>query len=199
MPDQVPSFDNETIAKLAKELYGIEGEISSFVSFEDQNALIKTTNDRFVFKIANKRWSRDFLSMQSEILDYLKVTAPDMTFPAVIKTLTGETITFVDGHGIRLLTYLEGDILANMPRSVELYQDIGRFLGQFSKAMQNFNPPTTDGSDELWKLDNVIACKKYLPDVTDLDARDRIARLYVYYEKKNPAQVGQFTQSRYSW
>ncbi|MBL4602659.1 MAG: phosphotransferase [Emcibacteraceae bacterium] len=183
MPDQVPNFNNETIAKLAKELYGIEGEISSFVSFEDQNALIKTANDRFVFKIANKRWSRDFLSMQSEILDYLKVTAPEMTFPAVIKTLTGETITFIDGHGIRLLTYLEGDILANMPRSIELYQDIGRFLGQFSKAMQNFNPPTTDGSDELWKLDNVIACKKYLPDVTDLDARDRIARLYVYYEK----------------
>ena len=42
MPDQVPNFNNETIAKLAKELYGIEGEISSFVSFEDQNALIKT-------------------------------------------------------------------------------------------------------------------------------------------------------------
>ena len=38
MPNKQPHFDNASIAHLAMELYGIEGEISSFVSYEDQNA-----------------------------------------------------------------------------------------------------------------------------------------------------------------
>ncbi|HPF48004.1 MAG: phosphotransferase [Alphaproteobacteria bacterium] len=183
MQDQVPNFSNEKIANIAKELYGLEGEIKALVSFEDQNARIKTANGRFVLKIANKRWSREFLQMQTDVLDHLKMVAPDMAFPEAVKTLKGETITYIDGFAVRLLTYLEGNILANMDRSPVLYKDIGRFLGQYSKAMESFPYDGTDGSDKYWKLDNVIACKKYLPEVDDLDARDRIERLYSHYEK----------------
>jgi Ser/Thr protein kinase RdoA (MazF antagonist) len=183
MPDQVPNFDNETIKKLAMELYGIEGEISSLVSFEDQNALIKTPEANYVFKIANKRWSHEFLEMQTDVLDYLKTSAPDLIFPSIVNTSNGQSITYIDGFAIRLLTYLEGELYTNTPKSPELYQDIGRFLGQFSKAMENYSLDVTDGSDELWKLDNVIACKVYLPEVIDEDARDRIERLYKVYEK----------------
>ncbi len=45
MSDQVPNFSNESIARILMELYGLEGEISSLVSFEDQNALIKTSGE----------------------------------------------------------------------------------------------------------------------------------------------------------
>ncbi|MCP5382172.1 MAG: phosphotransferase [Kordiimonadaceae bacterium] len=183
MQDQVPNFSEEKIARIAKELYGLEGEIKSLVSFEDQNARIKTTHGCYVLKIANKRWSRDFLQMQTDVLDHLKTVAPDLTFPEAVKTLKGDTITFINGFAVRLLTYLEGNILANMERSPELYKDIGRFLGQFSNAMVSFPYDGTDGSDKYWKLDNVIDCKKYLPEVDDLDARNRIERLYTHYEK----------------
>ncbi|WP_457551130.1 phosphotransferase [Desulfobacula sp.] len=89
MTYQVPNFDEQAFTEIAREHYGLEGEISSFVSYEDQNALIKTPKGKFVIKIANKRWD----------------------------------------------------------------------------------------------LDNVLACKAYLPDVIDEDARDRITRLYEEYEK----------------
>jgi len=183
MQDQVPSFDDEKIAQIVKEYYGLEGEISSFVSFEDQNALITTSEDRFVLKISNKRWSSDFVKLQTEVLDHLKEIAPYLTIPSVIETLKGDKIISVDGFTIRLLSFLPGKLLANMPRTPELYQDIGRFLGQFSDAMQSFSPEATEGSDPLWKLDNVIACKEYLSDVIDDDARDRIARIYEEYKK----------------
>lgn len=182
MTDQVPNFDEQAIAKIAKEHYRLEGEISSFVSFEDQNALIKTPKGKFVIKIANKRWNLDFLKMQTEVLDYLKNVAPDMIFSNVVPSLNGEKIIFVDGFAVRLLTFLEGNILGNMDRIPELYHDIGRFLGQFSNAMQGFSHPGRDGSDLLWKLDNVIACKDYIPDIIDDDASDRIIRLYKEYE-----------------
>ena len=183
MTEEVPNFDNEKIAKIVKEYYGIEGKISSFVSFDDQNALIKTSTNKFVLKIANKKWSPAFVQMQSDVLDHLKVTAPLLTLPAVIHTLSGESMIIVDGFPVRLLSFLEGEILAKSPRTPELYQDVGRFLGQFSAAMQNFIPKTSDGPDELWKLDKVIDCKQYLNEIIDLDARDRIRRLYDVYEK----------------
>jgi Ser/Thr protein kinase RdoA (MazF antagonist) len=183
MTYQVPNFDEQALAKIAKEHYGLEGENSSLVSYEDQNALIKTPKGKFVIKIANKRWDLEFIKMQTDVFEHLKNVAPDMTFPSVVPSLKGEKIIFIDGFAVRILTFLEGNILGNMKRSPELYSDIGCFMGQFSTVMRGFSHLDRDGSDVLWKLDNVIACKAYLPDVIDEDTRDRINRLYEEYEK----------------
>ena len=184
MPENVPRFNDEALAKVVLDIYGIKGEISPLVSYEDLNARIKTASATYVLKIANKKWSSEFLQMQTDVLVYLKTSVPALTFPAVIESLTGETMTSVDGFTVRLLTYLEGELLTNAARNPQLYQDIGRFLGQYSKAMQDYPHAVADGSDELWKLDNVMACKMYLSDITDLDARDRIERLYSVYQKR---------------
>jgi Ser/Thr protein kinase RdoA (MazF antagonist) len=181
--DEIPNFDTKYLAGIVVDLYGIEGEVSPLVSYEDQNALIKTPEARYVLKIANRKWSREFLQAQTDVLEYLKINAPDLSFPDVMETLEGKTISYVDGFAVRLLTYLEGDLLTNTPRTPEIYQDVGRFLGQFSKAMQNYPSESVEGSDEMWKLDNVMACKAYLSDVADEDLRNQFERLYTYYEK----------------
>lgn len=181
--DEIPNFDKQFMARLVMDLYGIEGDISPLVSYEDQNALIKTPGAKYVLKIANQKWPHEFLQAQTDVLEYLRINAPDLTFPGVIPTLEGNTITHVKGFAVRLLTYLEGDLLTNTPRTPEIYQDIGRFLGQFSKVMQNYSPESVEGSDDLWKLDNVMACKAYLSDVADEDVRDQFERLYKYYAK----------------
>ncbi|MBT5187876.1 MAG: phosphotransferase [Kordiimonadaceae bacterium] len=183
LPEIVPNFDNEKIAKIVKDLYGLEGEISSFVSYEDQNALIKTKNGKFVFKIANTKWPKDFVQAQIDVLKHLKVTAPKLKFSETVKTLKGDELTKIDGFYVRLLTFLEGEMLTNMPRNEALYSDVGRFLGQFSKALENFSPKSPEGSDPLWKLDQVIDCKPYVKYVIDDDTRDRMMRLYDVYEK----------------
>ena len=51
MPKEVPHFNNEAVAHLAMELYGIEGEISALVSYEDQNARIKTSDGTYVLRL----------------------------------------------------------------------------------------------------------------------------------------------------
>ena len=196
MHDQVPSFDTQAIKDIVKEHYAIEGEIKHLVSYEDQNARISTGDAKYVLKISNKKWSLNYVQMQTEVLDHLKNTAPELTFPSVVKTGNGESIIFVDGFAVRLLTYLEGDLLTNIPRTLELYRDVGRFLGQFSKAMQSYSPPVdSDGSDKFWKLDNVVACKEYLPEVIDDDARDRIARLFKMYEQNIAPKLSSFRKA----
>lgn len=181
--DEIPGFDKQSMAGLVMDLYGIEGEISPLVSYEDQNALIRTPAAKYVLKIANKKWSHAFVQAQTDVLEYLKINAPGLTFPAVVPSLQGNTITRVEGFAVRLLTYLEGDLLTNTPRTAALYEDVGRFLGQFSKAMQGYPADSVEGSDPLWKLDNVMACKAYLGDVADEEVRDQFERIYAYYEK----------------
>ncbi len=196
MKDQVPNFNNQSIQNILKKYYDTEGEIKSLVSFEDQNARISTKDEKYVLKISNKKWSQKFVQMQTEVLDHLKKEAPELSFPSIINANNGKSTIFVEGFAVRLLTYLEGDLLTNIPRTPELYRDVGRFLGQFSKAMKSYSaPPNSDGSDKLWKLDKVLACKEYLPEVFDEDARDRIARLFEVYEKNIVPKLSSFRKA----
>jgi len=196
MKDQVPNFNNQSIQNILKKYYDTEGEIKSLVSFEDQNARISTKDEKYVLKISNKKWSQKFVQMQTEVLDHLKKEAPELSFPSIINANNGKGTIFVEGFAVRLLTYLEGDLLTNIPRTPELYRDVGRFLGQFSKAMKSYSaPPNSDGSDKLWKLDKVLACKEYLPEVIDEDARDRIARLFEVYEKNIVPKLSSFRKA----
>lgn len=184
MSELIPNFDNEKIAQIMKELYGIEGEISPLVSYEDQNALIKTETGKLVLKIANTKWPRTFVQAQIDVLKHLKVTAPNLKFSDTVKTLNGNELTVIDGFCVRLLTFLEGEMLTRMPRNEALYSDVGRFLGQFSKALQTFSPKEIEGSDPLWKLDKAIDCKPYVEYVVDEESRDRMMRIFAVYEKE---------------
>ena len=56
-------------------------------------------------------------------------------------------------------------------------------MGTFSKAIQGFAHPAAHRPDDLWNLDNVIACKAHLQDVANEDVRVRIERIYETYEK----------------
>jgi Ser/Thr protein kinase RdoA (MazF antagonist) len=180
---EVPIFDDQFIAKILMDLYGIEGEISTLVSYEDQNILIKTPGSKYVLKIANKRWPLKYLQAQNDILEFLRINAPELTFPHVVPTLEGSAISSVNGFSVRLLTFLEGELFTNIPKTPELYQDVGRFLGQLSKVMTTYSVDSIEGPDEMWSLDNVMACKAYHNDIVDKDVRDQIERLFEYYEK----------------
>ncbi|MCC3861229.1 phosphotransferase [Pseudemcibacter aquimaris] len=184
MKEIIPNFSDEKIASIAKEHYGLEGSVTALVSYEDQNALIKTGNGKFVLKISNTKWPKTFIQTQINVLEHLKVKAPHLAFPSTVATLSEEELIEVDGFYVRLQTFLEGEIYTNMPKSETLYADLGRFLGQLSQALCSFNPEHHEGSDPLWKLDRVIDCKPYVKYVADDETRDRMNRIFDAYEEK---------------
>ena len=138
MSNEVPSFDHDQLAAIAMDLYGIEGKISFLDSYEDQNARIKTPMGSYVLKIANRRWTHEELDLQTRVLDHLNKSAPEVHSPLTLANKEGETMAEVDGFSIRMLTFLEGEILGKAARSPGLNHDIGRFMGQFTKAMESF-------------------------------------------------------------
>ena len=184
MPDQTPSFDNAFISNVVFELYGLKGEISHLDSFEDQNAQIKTAKESFVLKIANKRWPLAGLEMQTEVLERSRRIAPELVLPRVIPTTNGKTITVIDGFAFRLLTFLDGKILGDSPRSPGLYRDVGHFMARFTRMMEGYSHPAANRPDDLWNMDNVMACKVYLSDVDGEEDRTRVDRFFNCYENQ---------------
>jgi len=180
--DEVPNFDTNKIADIAMQLYGIEGDISPLNSFEDQNALIKTSHGSFVLKIANKRWPEEELRIQTLLLDHLKTAAPKTSWSQVVPNINGDTMTKVNGFDVRLLTFIEGVILVDSERNSKLNYSIGKVLGQFSKAVQSFPHPVLEKPTDYWNLDNVMACKAFLQDVNGKEIRSLIEKFYKHYE-----------------
>ena len=184
MISEVPNFDAETVAKHASALYGIEGSITPLVSFEDQNALITAVDRRYVFKIANRRWSNELLQLQHQAMLELQQRAPQLTFPEPLTTYNGDTLTKIDGFNVYVLSYVDGVVYSRGEKSLPLYRDAGRFLGQLSQSLQDFSHPASHRVGYLWDLDNVIDCRAHLEDIDDSATRERIGRLFEHYETR---------------
>jgi len=177
----IPDYNEKAIADFAMDLYDIEGEISFLASYEDQNARIKTPNGSYVLKIANNRLPIANLQMQTDTIEYLEKTMPQLNIPRLIPTRNGELITLVDGFAIRMLTFLEGEIIGQGSCSAALYHSIGSFMGRFSVAMQGYSHPDAYRPDDPWNLDNVLTCRKFLDDVKKAGDRMRIEHFYQIY------------------
>ena len=66
-----PRFELEDARALAREHFGVDGEVSGLGSHQDQNVLIATTAGRFVLKIANAAFGEAELDLQNRAMVHL--------------------------------------------------------------------------------------------------------------------------------
>ena len=171
-----PAFTEEQIKSILKTHFNKDGRIKPLVSERDQNAHIFSGDGEFVLKIANSAEDREFLEFQNAVLNHIAFIDPGLSIPVVLKgkdenAILKEIITIknpqIPGqtHDVRLLSFLKGDIFSRAEKSLELYENLGRFMGRFSKAMQGFGHPKAHQPNFLWNLDNALFCKQYVNDI----------------------------------
>ena len=126
---------------IAENHFGIQASARELPSERDQNFLL-TNGDgaQFVLKIANLREQREVIEAQNAMMIHL---GPRVELcPRVVPAVSGEEIVTVDGHLVRVLTYLPGKPLATVEfQSPELLYDLGRKLGKVSSALVGFDHP----------------------------------------------------------
>jgi Ser/Thr protein kinase RdoA (MazF antagonist) len=136
---------------IAEKCFGIQATARELPSERDQNFLLFAGDgDRFVLKIANLREQREVLEAQNAMMNHLK---QHVSFcPRLRQALSGDEIATVDGHLVRVLTYLPGQPLATVKvQSPELLYDLGRKVGQLSGALVDFHHPAAE-RDFYWDL-----------------------------------------------
>ncbi|QND50482.1 aminotransferase class III-fold pyridoxal phosphate-dependent enzyme (plasmid) [Phyllobacterium sp. 628] len=139
-----PSFSNAEALSIAREHFGIEGRISSLASERDQNFKIDAADgSTWILKAVNSSEPKDQSDFQTALLDHLEINAPDMAVPRLRRTRSGQALAQAQSgtgeqHFIRMVSWQEGDPLAERDRTPEVLQDLGRMLGRLDKAMQGF-------------------------------------------------------------
>lgn len=126
---------------IAEKCFGIQASAEELPSERDRNFLLTAREgEKFVLKIANVNEQREVIEAQNAVLEHL---AERVEFcPRVVPAVSGKSIEVVEGRLVRVLTYLAGKPLATVEsQSVELLYDLGRKMGQLSRALVGFDHP----------------------------------------------------------
>jgi Ser/Thr protein kinase RdoA (MazF antagonist)/murein DD-endopeptidase MepM/ murein hydrolase activator NlpD len=195
-----PAFDGDRAREIAHSLYGIDGVARALASERDQNFLLEASGGRFVLKIANSAEPLSNLELQNAALLHIAHHAPDLGAPRVCRTLDRQDIVCVRDdtgveHAVRVLTYLDGDVLAEVTHTGTVLQSLGSFVGQTVRAMHGFGHPAAH-RDLLWNLRGAQRIESYLGYVAEDELRelvayfiDRYRRLVLTQLDELPAQV----------
>lgn len=126
---------------IAEKYFGIQATAVELPSERDQNFLLEAlAGGKFVLKIANPFEEREVLEAQNAMMTHL---AERVSFcPLVVAASSGEQIVVVEEQMVRVVRYLPGKPLARVEiQSPELLYDLGRKVGQLSRALVGFDHP----------------------------------------------------------
>jgi len=178
-----PSYSEQELLDIAKTYFNKTGKIKPLVSERDQNARLIDGDDEYVIKVANSAEDDNLVEFQNAVLNHVAALDPELAIPKVIIGKDGCQIFKHNDNNIRLITFLKGDIFGDAPKSNLLYENLGKFLGRFSSAMQGFGHPQSHQPDFLWNLDNAIFTKQYIADIEKSDDKELVEYFYDRYEK----------------
>ncbi len=177
-----PAITVEQAADLAREVYGVIGEIRALSAEKDANFRITPdSGPRLLLKITNAAEDRGVTQMQTDALLHLRAVAPDLPVPHVCPTLSGHAAHIheaIDGqeHMVRLLTFLEGVPRSSASCPVTLHHDTGRVLARLTHAMRGFFHPAA-GHVLQWDIKQAHLLRPMLNAVEEHDLRMRLTRL----------------------
>lgn len=171
--------DDATIAGIAAERFGIEGELRRLPGERDVNVVLDGRRGRFAVKIANAAERIDALDMQASALAHIGLTDHDLPVPRPIATIDGPYTTVVDieghQHGVRAVTYLEGHLAElDDPVTTELAASIGATLARLERALQGFFHPAAN-RHLLWDARNAADLLPWTEAVADAELRRTVA------------------------
>ena len=169
--ESAPRLTAADAARVAREVYRLEAVAEPLPSERDQNFLLRAAGaGRFVLKIANPREDRALVEMQNRTLEYLAGRDTGLEWPRLAPAATGEAIAEHSGHLVRLLTWVEGECLAQVqPHRPVLLASLGRALAGVDRALAEFDDPAAHRTF-YWDLRRVAAAE---PHLGLLEARQR--------------------------
>lgn len=158
--------------------FGLSGTMTRLDTEKDDTFLVDGAQGRHIAKFSNPDEDPREISLQSELLDHVALTDPDLPVPRLVRTSAGEAfLPHEDGHGqmrlVRVLTYLDGTPLDRLDATSEEREKVGATLGRLRLAMAGFSHPH-DTREIAWDV-------RHLPKLAFLldriDDRERRAKL----------------------
>ena len=173
------TFTVDNAAAIAAERYGVQAEARELPAYVGQNFLLQLPDgSRYVLKIEPSESGEASPTLQAAALEHLARRVPDLGLPRALhdrdRALVGEVRDSSGAsHPIWLLSYLEGEPLAESPhRTCKLRQSWGQCLGRLDRGLATFQHEDTH-RDSYWDLRRLPRMRELVACVDD-PARQRL-------------------------
>lgn len=138
----------EQALQVAQQHFGISGTIKKLHSERDHNFHIQADDQGYVLKITHP--AEEALTSNFQTLALLHIEQADPTLPVqrVVRSLSGEVELRLTFSGqvrtVRVVTYLEGQLLRHAPVSLVQQYNLGAVLARLDRALASFEHPAAD-------------------------------------------------------
>ncbi|MBN9619649.1 MAG: phosphotransferase, partial [Actinobacteria bacterium] len=163
-----PALPAEALRPVLAREWGIEGELRALGSLQDQNYRVRTPDGLLaVAKIAGVHTPAGSIALQDAAMRYLATRPISFAAPAPIPTRDGRDGVDVDGHHVRLLSWVEGIPLADRgyvgPGDLVAH---GQLVAAVTRAFEGFEHAGLDdpnGWDVRLAGQTLAECRPHLP------------------------------------
>lgn len=144
-----PRFTAEQAARIARDLFGIEGAPRLLYGERDQNFHLAVPDGQDVLlKIVDPRETADVIDLQISALRHVTRIDPTLPVPRLIGSRGGADLVQVEApdgtpHVVYALSFLPGEMLEGSAASPELLREIGRTVAGLGLALRGFFHPAS--------------------------------------------------------
>lgn len=184
---------------LARARFGIEGKPTRFSTEKDDTFRIAPAEGpRYILKVANPTEDLAEIDLQVQVLDHVAARAPDLPVPRMIPNDKGERhFNYIDRAGqkrqVRMMSYLEGQPLSEVPSDAKGRMQIGRLLAKLRMALSDFSHPS-DSRVVPWDVKNLPSLHGLLDEITDPAQRGKVEAVLQRFTEIEPRLIRCRTQ-----
>lgn len=197
-----PLISDSTAQSIAETSYGLSvASIKKLNSYIDLNYLIQTTDQqKFVLKISHTQELIEVLEGQHHVFETLQQqSSHKQSYPVVRKTLDNQQIIYTKDQrnqscATRLLSFLEGTLLAEAKQTDSLLFNFGVFLGNLNAVTQHLQHLGLQAANHAWNLKNTLDIKKQLPAIPHIETRRLIDYFLLQFEMQVLPKISSLRQ-----
>lgn len=165
-------FAVSDIHGLIKKHYGLDVEARLLNGYDEMNYLLTDKQrKKYILKVANDDQGVQMVNAQVRMINHLASSSLAGRFQKVLKNQEGSFLTVVPNGErnwyLRVLSFLEGTFWYESESfTPELFENLGKFLGQMDRALADFSEPALHRS-LVWDISNArdaIRKLKYIQD-----------------------------------
>jgi 4-aminobutyrate aminotransferase-like enzyme/Ser/Thr protein kinase RdoA (MazF antagonist) len=178
----------DSVQRFLQSKYDISAEIKVLDGHVDKNLLlIVDGTPKYVLKLTTDLTSKPFLKAQHQIFEHLG-NINNYVFPQVITGCDGKSIylyTDDDGHQFlaRILKYVPGRFLAEIPKSKDLLYNFGQFLAIMDMSLADIHSSEIMIRHYDWDLQHFPEYEDYLSHISDPARKKLISHFLLQFRE----------------
>ena len=176
------------LKNLIKKEYGFNViDIDKFKGYENDNYFVKTDKDKLILKLYSDLSINSILKAENDFLLFLQKKDKKEYYPKPIPLKNGEYVKQLIHQGkkilIRMLSYLEGDFIAECKINNNIISSLGSFLANFNLLTRNWNNSDVKAREWEWKIECIELIKSRANYISDPFLRNRVIYFIQQYEE----------------